>query len=61
MAASPLPSRGLTSGKKCYVTFAFLEGPRKGDTIKSGDITPAFSGAHKWAELLCNCYVLRGP
>ena len=33
----------------------------KGDKIRSGYITPAFSGAQKWAELLHKPCVLRGP
>ena len=30
----PLPSGGPTSGRKCYVTPAFLMIPNKGDKIK---------------------------
>ena len=32
MAASPLPSRGLKRGQKCYVTPEFLGVPNKGDS-----------------------------
>ena len=53
MATSPPPSRGPMSGRNCYVTLAFLEVPDKGDKIRSGCLTPAFSGAYKWL----NCYV----
>ena len=38
MATSPLPSRGPTNGRKCYVTPAFSGVPSKGDKIKSGCI-----------------------
>ena len=54
VAASPLPSRGPTSGRNCYITLAFSGVPKQRDKIKSGYLTPAFSGAHKWAELLRN-------
>ena len=30
-------------------------------TIKPGCLTPAFSGAHKWAEMLHNPCILGGP
>ena len=33
----------------------------KRDKIRSGYITPAFFGAHKWAELLHNPCILGGP
>ena len=33
----------------------------KGDKIRSGYLTPAFSGAHKWAEMLRNPCILREP
>ena len=61
MATSPLPSRGSTSGWNCSVTPAFLGVPGRGDKIRSGYITPAFSGVHTWAELLRNPCVLEGP
>ena len=60
VATSPLPSRRPRRGWLCYVTPAFYGVPRIGDKIKSGHITPAFSGAHKWAEYLRNPCVLRG-
>ena len=45
-APSPLPSRGPTSGWKCYVTPAFPGIPKTmGVKIRSGHHTPAFSGA----------------
>ena len=52
MAASPLPSPGPTNGGNCYVTPAFSGVQKQGDQIRSGCLTPAFSGAHKWVELL---------
>ena len=33
----------------------------RGDTIKNGYITPAFSAARKWAELLRNPCIVGGP
>ena len=59
-ATSPLPSQGPTIGQNCYATLAFSGVPWRGDKIRSGYITPAFSGAHKWAEVLHNPCVLRG-
>ena len=63
VAASSLPSRGPTSGRNCYATPAFSRVPnaKRGDKIRSGYLTPAFSGAHKWAELLRNPCILKGP
>ena len=61
LATSPLPSPGPTSGRNCYVTACVLGDPREGDEIKIGYITPAFSGAQKWAESLCNPCVPGGP
>ena len=58
MATSPLPSRGPTSGRKCDVTRVFSGVPIKGDKIRSGYLTPAFSRAYEWAEVLCNPGVL---
>ena len=93
VAASPLPSRGSTSGRKCYVTPPFsrvpkqgnkcksgclpclLGGPQEGgsatyllhsrvskygDRMRSGCLNPAFSGAHKRAEVLCTPCILGG-
>ena len=48
-------------GTKCYVTPAFSGVPIKGDKIKGGYSTPAFLGAHEWAEVLRNPCVLGGP
>ena len=60
VAISPLPSRVPNSGLNCYVIPAFSGVPRREDKIKSGDVTHAFSGAQKWAELPRNPCVLRG-
>ena len=56
VATSALPSRGPTSGWNCYVTPPSSGVPKQGDNIKSGDLTPAFFGLHKWAGLLCHPY-----
>ena len=56
-----MPSRGPTRGQNCYVTLAFLGIPPKGDKIRSGCLTFAFSGAHKMVEMLCNPCVLEDP
>ena len=39
----------------------FSGGAKRGDKIRSGYITPDFSWAQKWAELLGNPCVIRGP
>ena len=51
VATSPLPSRGPRR----------THAPRRGDKIRKGYITPAFSGAWKWLELLRNPCPLRDP
>ena len=56
-----LHSWGPTNGRNCYVTPAFSGVPNKGDKIRSGSHKPAFSGAHKWAELLCKPCILGVP
>ena len=61
VAASTLPSRGPTSGPKCYVTCAFSGVPKQGDKIRSGCLILAFLGAHKRAKVLCNLCILGGP
>ena len=48
-------------GWNCYVTRAFSGFPMKGNKMKSGYITPAFLGAHKWAEVPPNPCILGGP
>ena len=49
------------NGRSCYVTPMFVGVPGKGDKIKSGCIISAFSGAHKWAQLLHDPCVLGAP
>ena len=61
VAASPLPSCRPTRGRKCYLTLAFSGVPNEGDKIRSGCLTPVFSRVHKWAEVLRNPYLVRGP
>ena len=38
-----------------------FEGPTKGEKIRRGHLTPAFSGAQKRAEMLCHPCILRDP
>ena len=61
VATSPLPSQGPKSGRNCCVTPHSRGVPTKWDTIRTGHISRAISGAHDWAELLCNPCVLWGP
>ena len=61
-----LPHPCLLGGKRgqnCYITPAFSGVPNAkcGEKIKSGCLTPAFSGAQKRAELLRNPCILGGP
>ena len=46
--------------RKYYVTPAFSGVPTYGDKIKSGSLNHAFSGAHKWADVLRNPWILGG-
>ena len=57
-AASPPPSRGPKRGRNCGITPAFSGIPTKGNKIRSGYLTPAFSGAQKRAELRHNPCIL---
>ena len=41
-------------------TPTFSGVPNKGNKMRSGCLTPTFSGAHKWAELLRRPYILGG-
>ena len=59
MAASPLPSHAPERGRNCYVTLAISGVPNQEDTITSGCLIPAFSGAQKRADLLCKPGVRR--
>ena len=61
VARSPLLSQGPTNKRVCYVTLAFSGVPRRGDKIRGGYITPAFSGAHKWVGFLRQHDILGGP
>ena len=63
VAAPPLASRRPIRGQNCYVNPAFsgIPNAKRGDEIKSGYLIPAFSGAHKRAELLCNACILGDP
>ena len=63
VATSPMPSRWPKRGRNCYVTPAFQGVPnaKRGDKIRSGNLTRAFSGAQKRAELLRNPCIPEGP
>ena len=63
VAAPPLASRRPIRGQNCYVNPAFsgIPNAKRGDEIRSGYLIPAFSGAHKRAELLCNACILGDP
>ena len=41
----------------CYATLEFSGVPKKGDKIRIGYLTPAFWGAHDWAQLLNNPFI----
>ena len=45
VAALPLPSRGPTRGRKCYITPPSSGVPKQGNKIRSSCNTHAFSGA----------------
>ena len=72
--ASPLPSWGTKRGRKCYVNPAFScipnarrgeqnqkWSPTKGNKIRSGYLTPAFSEARKRAEMRHQPCILKDP
>ena len=63
LAAAPMPFGKPKRVRKCYVTLAFSGVPnaKRGEKIRSGCLTPAFEGDHKWAKLLRNSYILRVP
>ena len=54
LPTSPLPSWGPTNGRNCYISLAFSVAPKQGNKIRVAYLTPAFLGAHKWAEVLRN-------
>ena len=60
LATSPLPSRGFTRGRNCYVPPAFSVVPKKGAKIVIGYLNPSPSQASIGGR---NCYVTpsRGP
>ena len=72
VATSPLPSWGPKRGRKCYVTPAFSGIPNKGEQnqkwsltkgnkIRSGYLTLAFSGVQKRAGMLRHPCILGDP
>ena len=50
-------------GWNCYATptFSGVPNAKHRDQIRSGYLTPAFSGAQKRSELRCNPYILGVP
>ena len=50
----------FSSTWKCSLTPVFSRIPGKGDKIRSGYITPTFSGGPKWVEVLHNPLRSRG-
>ena len=63
VATSLLPSRGPKRGRKCYVSPTLSEVPnaKRGEKLRSGCLTPPFSGAQKRAESLRNPCILGVP
>ena len=63
MAAQSLPSHGPKRGRTCYVTptFSGVPNAKRGEEIRNGYLTLAFSGAQKRAGLLRNPSVLGVP
>ena len=63
VATSHVPSRGPKRGRNNYVTPAFSGVPnaKRGDRLRIGHLTRAFSGAQKRAELLHNPCILGSP
>ena len=62
VGTSPMLPQGPTSGRKCYVIPRYSGIPKtKGDKIRSWYLTPAFSGADKWTEMLRHPYILGDP
>ena len=61
--ASPPPSRGPNRWRDCHATPALsaLPDAECGEKLKSGYVTPAFSGAQKRAKLLRNPCILVCP
>ena len=52
---------GAKRGQNCYVSPAFSGSPMKKSENHNWLPHPAFSGAHKWAELLRKPCVFGGP
>ena len=63
VAASPLPSHGPKRGRNCDVIPALSGVPNanRGEKIRRGCLTPAFSRAQKRAEWLRHPWILGGP
>ena len=54
-------NRGLELGGMDTQTLPSWGSPNNGDQIRTGYVTPAFSGARNWVEWLHNPYLLGGP
>ena len=63
MATSRLPSRGPEKVQNCYITPAFSGVPntKRGETVGSGYLNTAFSGAETTTQKLRNPCILGGP
>ena len=61
VAASPLPSRRPKEGRNAMPPLHSRGSPTKGSKIRSGCLTPAFSGAQKRAEMLRHPYMFGCP
>ena len=61
LATSPLPSQVPPSWRNCYITPALSGLTNKGDKIRMGYPTLAFSEAHRWLEPYHHPCVLGGP
>ena len=61
VATPTLPSQGPKTGQNCYLTRALSRIPKKGDKIRNGYTTPAFSWYQKWAEVRRNPCVFGRP
>ena len=56
VAISPLPYPGPKRRRNCYRTLAFsgATNDNRGEKIRTGYLTPAYSGTHRTEELLCD-------
>ena len=57
----PCLARGPQKGTIAMQRLHSRGSPTRGYKIRSGYLTPVFSGAHKRAEVPCNPFILKGP